>query len=111
MLFSLNQARSALVANGSLVIGECIRPYVNQPIYPELMFQILESFAEVQLDPEMRPNPGFLTADQWHRAFTRAGFDQVKVAPDIDRIREIYPHFFAGAICGQNTVGKPSDVH
>lgn len=111
LLFSLNQARSALVANGSLVIGECIRPYVNQPIYPELMFQILESFAEVQLDPEMRPNPGFLTADQWHRAFTRAGFDQVKVAPDIDRIREIYPHFFAGAICGQNTVGKPSDVH
>ena len=103
LLFSLNQARSALTGDGWLVIGECLRPYVNQPIYPELMFQILESFTEVQTDPEIRPNPGFLTADHWRRAFTRAGFERVEVAPDIDSIREIYPHFFTGAICGQNT--------
>jgi len=86
------------------VIGECLRPYINQPIYPELMFQILESFTNVQIDPEVRPNPGFLTAEQWRCAFTRAGFQRVEVAPDIDRIREIYPHFFTGAICGQNVV-------
>jgi SAM-dependent methyltransferase len=103
LLFSLNQARSALTGDGWLVIGECLRPYCNQPIYPELMFQILESFTDVQTDPEIRPNPGFLTADQWRRAFTRAGFERVQVAPDIDSIREIYPHFFTGAICGQNT--------
>ena len=103
LLFSLNQARSALTAGGWLVIGECLRPYVNQPIYPELMFQILESFTEVQTDPEIRPNPGFLTADHWRRAFTRAGFERAEVAPDIDSIREIYPHFFTGAICGQKT--------
>jgi len=103
LLFSLNQARSALTGDGWLVIGECLRPYVNQPIYPELMFQILESFTEVQTDPEIRPNPGFLTTDHWRRAFTRAGFERVEVAPDIDSIREIYPHFFTGAICGQNT--------
>jgi len=101
LLFSLNQARSALTGDGWLVIGECLRPYVNQPIYPELMFQILESFTEVQTDPEIRPNPGFLTADHWRRAFTRAGFEHAEVAPDIDSIREIYPHFFTGAICGQ----------
>ena len=101
LLFSLNQARSALTGDGWLVIGECLRPYVNQPIYPELMFQILESFTEVQTDPEIRPNPGFLTADHWRRAFTRAGFERAEVAPDIDSIREIYPHFFTGAICGQ----------
>jgi SAM-dependent methyltransferase len=111
LLFSLNQARAALANNGWLVIGECLRPYINQPIYPELMFQILESFIEVQLDSEIRPNPGFLTADQWRRAFTRAGFESVKVAPDVDSIREIYPHFFAGAICGQNTAAKRNDVH
>ena len=103
LLFSLNQARSGLTGDGWLVIGECLRPYVNQPIYPELMFQILESFTEVQTDPEIRPNPGFLTADHWRRAFTRAGFERVEVAPDIDSIREVYPHFFTGAICGQNT--------
>jgi SAM-dependent methyltransferase len=104
LLFSLNEARSALAPDGWLVIGECLRPYVNQPIYPELMFQILESFTSVQTDPEIRPNPGFLTAEHWRRAFSRAGFGRAEVAPDIDRIREIYPHFFTGAICGQNTV-------
>jgi SAM-dependent methyltransferase len=103
LLFSLNEARSALATDGWLVIGECLRPYDNQPIYPELMFQILDSFIDVQTDPEVRPNPGFLTAEQWRRAFSRAGFRHAKVAPDIDRIREIYPHFFTGAISGQNT--------
>ncbi len=76
LLFSLNEARSALVADGWLVIGECVRPYDNQPMYPELMFQILDSFTNVETDPEIRPNPGFLTAEQWRRAFLRAGFAQ-----------------------------------
>jgi SAM-dependent methyltransferase len=103
LLFSLNEARSALAADGWLVIGECVRPYDNQPIYPELMFQILDSFTDVETDPEFRPNPGFLTGEQWRRAFLKAGFTRTEVAPDIERIREIYPHFFTGAICGQNT--------
>ncbi len=103
LLFSLNEARSALATGGWLVIGECVRPYDNQPMYPELMFQILDSFSNVETDPEIRPNPGFLTAEQWRRAFVRAGFTRTEIAPDIERIREIYPHFFTGAICGQNT--------
>src|SRR5205823_1487320 len=64
LLFSLNQARSALQGDGWLVIGVCVRPYGNQQMYPELMFQILESFTDVQTDPEIRPNRDFLTADQ-----------------------------------------------
>jgi SAM-dependent methyltransferase len=108
LLFSLNEARSALAADGWLVIGECVRPYDNQPMYPELMFQILDSFTNVETDPEVRPNPGFLTTEQWRRAFSRAGFTHTKVAPDIDRIREIYPHFFTGAISGQN-IGTAND--
>jgi SAM-dependent methyltransferase len=103
LLFTLNQARSGLKDDGSLVIGECLRPHADQPIYPELMFQILESFTEVRIDPEFRPNPGFLTANHWRRAFTRAGFQGVEIAPDVDAIREVYPHFFTGAICAQET--------
>jgi len=106
LVFSLNEARRALANDGWLVIGECLRPYFNQPIYPELMFQILESFTNVQTDPEIRPNPGFLTAEHWRLAFARAGLQRAEVAPDIDRIREIYPHFFTGAICGQNVVSE-----
>ena len=102
LLFSLNEARSALATGGWLVIGECVRPFANQPIYPEMMFQILNSFTNVEIDPEIRPNPGFLTAEQWRRAFLRAGFGHAEVAPDIERIRKFYPHFFTGAICGTN---------
>jgi len=103
LLFSLKEARSALATDGWLGIGESVRPYDNQPMYPELMFQILDSFTNVETDPEIRPNPGFLTAEQWRGAFLRAGFTRTEVAPDVERIREIYPHFFTGAICGQNT--------
>ena len=104
LLFSLSEARSVLAAGGWLAIGECVRPYDNQPMYPELTFQILDSFTTVETDPEIRPNPGFLTAEQWRRAFSQAGFTRVEIAPDVERIRGIYPHFFTGAICGQNTV-------
>lgn len=101
LLFTLNQAGDALASDGWLVIGECVRPYLNQPIYAELVFQILDSFTDVITIPEFRPNPGFLTADQWRRALTHAGFERVEVRPDIDHIRELYPHFFTAAICGQ----------
>src|SRR5439155_848922 len=49
------------------------------------------------------PNPGFLTAEQWRRAFVRADLRHPKVAPNVEAIREIYPHFFTGAIYGQKT--------
>ena len=101
LLFSLGQARDVLADDGWLVIGECMRPYVDQPIYAELMFQILDSFTDVITDPEVRPNSGFLSTDHWRRAFTRAGFERVEVTPNIDRIRDIYPHFFTGAVCGR----------
>jgi hypothetical protein len=67
------------------------------------MFAILDSFTDVEIDPDIRPKPGFLTAEQWRRAFLKAGFPHIEIAPDIERIRDIYSHFFTGAICGYNT--------
>ncbi|MFL6515910.1 MAG: class I SAM-dependent methyltransferase [Chthoniobacterales bacterium] len=108
LLFSLKEAASALAPNGWLVLGECIRPHDNQPIYPELMFQNLDSFTDVLVDPEIRPRAGFLTAEQWRRAFGRAGLGHVEVAPDIDSIQTIYSHFFTAAICGQQSGANDS---
>src|SRR5205814_7606124 len=54
LLSSLNQARGTLADNGWLVIGECVRPHVDQPIYPELIFPILHRFSNVNTDREIR---------------------------------------------------------
>ena len=104
--FSLKEAMSALVNGGRLVLGECVRPFDDQPIYPELMFQILASFNDVTLEPQIRPRPGFLSTEHWRRAFIRAGFNNIEVVPEIEKIRDIYSHFFTAAICGQKIVDR-----
>lgn len=101
LLFSLHEARASLAADGCLVAGECLRPFPGQPVYIELVFQLLDSFTQVITDPVSRPNAGFLTARQWRRLLAEAGFDQVQVTPDQERIREIYPRLSVGAVCGR----------
>jgi SAM-dependent methyltransferase len=101
LLFSLTEARETLARGGWLVIGECARPFPNQPIYVELIFQLLETFTNVITELEFRPNSGFLTPEQWRSAFTRAGFNRTAVMPEIESIRSFYRHFFTAAICGQ----------
>ncbi len=100
--FSLREARASLAADGCLVAGECLRPFPGQPVYIELVFQLLESFTQVITDPVSRPNAGFLTAQQWRRLLLEAGFDPVEVTPDQERIRKVYPRLlFVGAVCGR----------
>jgi SAM-dependent methyltransferase len=101
LLFTMTEARHTLAEKGWLIIGECVRPHARQPIYVELIFQLLDSFTDVTIEPEIRPNPGFLTSDQWQQSFARSNFSSIEVIPNIHRIREIYPHFFTAAVCGQ----------
>jgi SAM-dependent methyltransferase len=101
--FALHQARGCLADDGWLVAGECLRPFPGQPIYPELMFQILDSYIEVQTDPTIRPNPGFLTPEDWSTALTEAGFGHSEIAPDQSAIRQIYRWFFVGALCARRS--------
>jgi len=97
----LAEARTALAPGGWLVIGEGMRPAAGRVVGAEFPFQLLESFLDVELDPVRRPTPGFLTAEHWCRALAAAGFSAIAVAPDVARLLEIYPGFFAAAACGQ----------
>jgi SAM-dependent methyltransferase len=95
----LAEAREALAPGGSLVVSECVRPLGNdQPIYVELVFDLLESFTRVTLDPVARPTHGFLTPAAWRESLRRAGFVGVAFLPDAEELARSYPSFFASAV-------------
>ncbi len=98
---ALREAREALAPGGRLVLGECLRPFPGQPLVAEMTFLPLESFREVETDPELRPHPGFLTPELWVANLERAGFAEVEVVPDVRRLREVYRRAAAGAVCGR----------
>lgn len=98
MDFTLTQAKRLLPA-GWFVAGECLRPYPRQAVYIEMIFQILDSFLDVELDTSLRPQPGFLTPEQWRGWFEKSGFSSYSIAPDIEKLRDSYDRFITGAIC------------
>ncbi len=101
--FSLGQAREALAPGGWLVIGEAQRLLAGQPIWAEFVFQLLEGFTNVETAGELRPTHGFLQPETWLTALRHAGFADVTIEPDVFSIREIYPRFYTGAVCGRRS--------
>lgn len=98
----LAEARAALAPGGWLVVSECVRPLGNaQPIYVELVFDLLESFTQVTLDPVARPTHGFLTPAAWRESLLRAGFTDVTFLPDAEEIARSYPSFFVSAVAAR----------
>jgi SAM-dependent methyltransferase len=97
----LRQAAAALAPGGWLVVGEGMRPLADGVVGAEFPFRLLASFTGVRLDPATRPTPGFLTAEHWRDALARAGFADVRVVPDVARLRAFYPGMLAAAACGR----------
>lgn len=98
---ALARAWAALAPGGWLVAGEHLRPFPGQPLAAEMVFRLLAGFNDVVTDSRLRPNPGFLTPEGWQGALAAAGFEAVEIVPDLCRIRESYPHFLSGAVCGR----------
>jgi SAM-dependent methyltransferase len=94
LAFTLGEVHRALAPGGRVIFSECIRPRAGDTPYPEFVFNLLETFRAPRLHPRYRPNGGFLTPEQWEDAVTAAGFDDVKVMPDIRRVRDVVATFY-----------------
>ena len=97
LAFTLGEVRRALEPGGQLIVSECVRPFPGQTLYPEFVFNLMRTFRAPRLHPRFRPNGGFLMTEQWTSALEAAGFRNVRLLPDIGRIREVFPTFYAGA--------------
>jgi len=98
---TLGEVRRALAPDGQLVIVECVRPRPGQTIYPEFVFNLLETFRAPRLHPAYRPNGGFLTPEQWTAALEAAGLEDVRALPDVTQVREAHPDFYVGAFAAR----------
>jgi len=98
LAFTLGEVHRALEPGGQVIVSECVRPFPGQTLYPEFVFNLMGTFRAPRLHPDYRPNGGFLMAEQWTRALEVAGFADVRVLPDVGRIRDVFPTFYAAAI-------------
>jgi len=95
---TLHRIRETLRPGGVAVFSECVRPFAGQPIYVEFVFNFLENFTGVATDPATRPNHGFLTPENWRRAFEASGFEEPRILPDVEELARHYDAFFVAAI-------------
>jgi SAM-dependent methyltransferase len=95
---TLHEIRQAMTVNGVLVMAECVRPFPETPLHLEFVFNLLSTFRKPLLEPCWRPNGGFLTPEQWTMALESNGFENMRIYPEIARIRDAYPAFVAAAI-------------
>ena len=94
---TLAQIRRTLKPGGAAVFSECVRPFEGQPIYVEFVFNFLENFTGVATDAT-RPNHGFLTPENWRRAFEKVGFERPEILPDVEELAKHYDAFFVAAV-------------
>jgi SAM-dependent methyltransferase len=97
---TLRRIRGALRPGGAAVFSECVRPFADQPIYVEFVFNFLENFTGVATDPKTRPNHGFLTPSNWRDALADAGFERTEILPDVESLARHYDAFFVAAVTG-----------
>jgi len=103
---ALARLHELLAPGGALVAGECFRLFPGQVAPADLVFRLFRGFTEVETDA-LRPHAGFLEPEIWRRALAASGFDGVELVPDLERIRDVYPRFYAGALRARRPAGSP----
>ncbi len=95
---TLVDLRLHLKPGGRLVVGECLKPSLDQPLFLEFFFSFIRSFTEVKLDARWRPRHGFLTPEAWNAALLHAGFGEIRQIPPSRPLMDTHPRFTVGAM-------------
>lgn len=95
---ALARVRRLLAPGGRLILGECLKPDLEHPIYLEFFFKFMKGFMEVNLHPELRPAAGFLTPELWEQVLHAAGFTTIRRVPDTRAVMAALPTFYVGAL-------------
>jgi len=95
---ALRDLRGHLKPGGRLVIGECLKPSLDTPLYLEFFFNFIKAFTSVKLDPRWRPRHGFLTPEAWDQALAHAGFTRILHVPPPRPLMDRHPGFTVGAM-------------
>jgi SAM-dependent methyltransferase len=95
---TLRNVRACLKPGGRLVIGECLKPSLDTPLFLEFFFSFIKSFTDVTLDPRWRPRHGFLTPEAWDEALRHAGFSHIEHTPPPRPLMNEHPSFSVGAM-------------
>ncbi len=94
---TLRHLKGLLSPGGRLIVGECLKPNLDHPIYIEFLFNYLHAFTDVELNPDWRPRHGFLTPECWVAALEAAGFTDVQEFPPTRKLMDHFPGFNVGA--------------
>ncbi len=94
---TLRWLKGLLAPGGRLIVGECLKPNLDHPIYIEFLFNFLHAFTDVELNADWRPRHGFLTPECWVKALEAAGFSDVQEFPPTRPLMDHFPGFNVGA--------------
>lgn len=89
LTFSLQELHRHLNKDGMLILAETTRPSTNRPMHHEFIFNLLENYYDVELDPKIRPHHGFLTREQWSEHFEKVDFRNIEYLMELDHHDDI----------------------
>jgi SAM-dependent methyltransferase len=90
----------ALKPGGALIVSETVRPVGNSMIQQEFILNTLDDYWDVKLDPEIRPQHGFMDWTHWVNAFKAIGFSSVESIPDMSILQQQYDNCYVAVTRG-----------
>lgn len=79
LFFTLKEINQSLKSGGMLIISECVRSEENKLPFQEVIFNMLDDYRDVKLDPVYRPTYGFLYSTHWGKLLEASGFYNIEV--------------------------------